>query len=209
MINVQKGLELYRKVCGFAVVVQHYCHDRKLNVSLVGNMFDSRLKDVYVDRIEYDGNDFDIDISNEDVLICVSFDNSFVPSPIFEIAIMDDDMDTLGGWAEYDTRTGKLNFPFMSSVEKQPVVNKEKLIRVWCQLDNWFGLVDDKLVNADDISKAEIKKLYRQCTDLDNMRTLIQQAFGFDYHDKFVKYIETLDIVKWDKDTCKWSLKVK
>lgn len=209
MINVQKGLELYRKVCGVAVVIQHYCHDRKPSIPLISNMLDSRIKDVYMNRIEYDGNDFDIDISNDDVLICVSFDNSFVPSPIFEIAIMDDDMDTLGGWAEYDTRTGKLNFPFMSSVEKQPILDKEKLIRVWCQLDNWFGLVDDKLVNADDISKAEIKKLYRQCTDLDNMRTLIQQAFGFEDYDKFVKYIETLDIVKWDKNTCKWSLKVK
>lgn len=209
MINIQKGLELYNKVCSFAVVVQHYCHDRELNVSFVSKMFDNKLKDIYVDRVEYDGNDFDIDLSNDDVLICVSFDNTFTPSPIFEIAIMDDDMDTLGGWAEYDTRTGKLNFPFMSSVEKQPILDKEKVIQVWCHLDNWFGLADNKFMNADDISKAEIKELNRQCVNLDKMRTQLMQAFGFNDYDVFVKYIEDLGFARWDSKTHKWSLVVQ
>lgn len=114
MVDIKGSLELYNKISSFAVVVQHYCHDRKPDVSFISSMFKNRLKDIYVDRIEYDGNDFDIDISSDKVLICMSFNNKFVPSPIFEIAITHNDIDRLGGWAEYNTNTGILSFPYMN-----------------------------------------------------------------------------------------------
>ena len=110
MIDIKGSLELYNKVSSFAVVVQE--QGKELNVSLVRELL-GKLKDIYIDRIQYDGNDFDIDISSGSVFICMSFNNKFVPSPFFEIAVTDSDIDRLGGWVEYNTQTGILEFPYM------------------------------------------------------------------------------------------------
>ena len=109
MIDIKNALNLYKKVCKVAKDYQ----GKKLNVSFVRKLFEDKLG-IYVDRVEYDGNDFDIDLSNDKVLICVSFHNTFNPSPIFEIAVSNEtELEHLGGWVSYDIGSGCLDFPFM------------------------------------------------------------------------------------------------
>lgn len=102
MINIKRGLELYKAVCK---IMKGYTG--KVSKENILEYLEQHC--ITVHNIEDNGNTFDIDIG----IICITFDKKLNPSVLFLIQV-EEDFETVGGWVSYDTQTGYIKFPFIS-----------------------------------------------------------------------------------------------
>lgn len=110
MIQVGRGLELYKVVCKLVKSFKKDFKDDELAVDRLVERLECN--GISVNNAEYDGYDVDLDIGT----ISVSFTNNLTPSPIVLMKVLPDKENEhdIGGWVEYNTETGNLTFPFMS-----------------------------------------------------------------------------------------------
>ena len=108
MIDINKALGKYNTIKDYLLGYTHNYSRADRNVSSLWAFLDGC--GFEVENIEFDGNDYDIDVSG----LCVSLNKEFVVSPIFLIAVSNEtELKHLGGWVSYDSGSGCLDFPFM------------------------------------------------------------------------------------------------
>lgn len=130
MINVKEGIRLYnavkkivksyqgRDIEGLSKYLEQHC----INVVSIAN----------------DGELFDINLG----LINITLNKQFELNSVFEIHILDDN-DTIGGYAEYNIKTGIIKIPSLypndnySGLDKQKVINFLESIHIDTSKTDW------------------------------------------------------------------------
>lgn len=79
---------------------------------------------------------------------------------------------------------------------------KERLIYVWCYLDNMFGRLE-KLMEKEKSNAKLFGYLAEQITAVDTMRHNLMQVFGYNDYDLFVKEV----VSKYATFKNNWSIK--
>lgn len=103
MVNIKRGLELYKAVCK---IMKGY--REKPSVEGITKYLESHC--ITVHNIENTpSRDYYIDIG----IICITFNDVLIPERRFLIQV-EEDFETVGGWVSYDLDIGYLKFPFIS-----------------------------------------------------------------------------------------------
>lgn len=112
MIQVERGLELYKFVCK---LVKEYKKGSVGEFEIGALVSYLERNGINVKQAEYDGHDIDLDIGT----ISVSFTKNLTPSPIVLMKNISFTVReyAIGGWVEYNTENGNITFPFMSYEE--------------------------------------------------------------------------------------------
>ena len=83
-------------------------------------------------------------------------------------------------------------------------VDLQKVIGVWCMLDNLWGWLEHSKTVHNNLQTKD--RIISQQNRIDIMRDELMQACGFEDFDEFVSFIEKQDFVSWNNILNMWII---